>query len=44
VRMMNDIIKNLKKIEKQRKKYKKLWGEEFYNNLMILNEADKSAK
>lgn len=32
------------KTEKQRKKYKKLWGEEFYNNLMILNEADKSAK
>lgn len=30
--------------EKQKNKYKNLWGEDFYNNIMILHDADMSAK
>jgi len=30
--------------EKTKNKYIKLWGQEFYDNLMLLHEADKSAK
>lgn len=31
------------KEEKTKNKYKKLWGEELYNNVMLLHEADKAA-
>lgn len=30
--------------EKTHEKYKQLWGADFYNNLMILNAADRKAK
>lgn len=30
--------------EKTHEKYKQLWGADFYNNLMILNTADRKAK
>jgi hypothetical protein len=30
--------------EKTRNKYKNLWGEEDYNNILLLHEADKAAK
>lgn len=30
--------------DETKEKYKQLWGEEFYNNLMILNAADRKAK
>ena len=29
--------------EKTRQKYQKLWGDELYNNVMKLHEADKKA-
>ena len=29
--------------EKQHNKYRKLWGEELYNDIMLLHEADKAA-
>ena len=32
------------KEEKTKEKYKNLWGENFYNSVMLLHEADKSAK
>ena len=32
------------KEEKTKNKYRQLWGEEFYQKLMILHEADKAAK
>ena len=30
--------------EKTRQKYQKLWGDELYNNVMKLHEADKKAR
>ena len=29
--------------EKTRQKYQKIWGDELYNNVMKLHEADKNA-
>jgi len=30
--------------QKTKDKYKNLWGEEFYDNIMLLHEADKLAR
>ena len=44
-RSFNNLIINILKEhgEKTRQKYQKLWGNELYNNVMKLHEADKNA-
>lgn len=43
IRVMWHMQPYFNKEEKTINKYKKLWGEELYNDIMLLNEADKAA-